>query len=76
MMKFTRTIKGFQAEVLTIENGEQVNKIVTVAESNENKAKKEIKKSFENCLILSMNEVSEKRTMSLDDFMKYSTIEE
>ena len=76
-MKFTRTITSFHAKVIMIdENGQQKQGEIVLFEKNEAKARKAILKEFKNCLILECYPVTEKRSMSVEDFIKYSTVEE
>ena len=49
MVKFTRTLTYYKFTCLVNENGEPKEKVFNVTESNENKAKKELLKSVENC---------------------------
>ena len=76
-MKFTRTFRSFHANVILLdENGEQKQTKIVLFESNEAKARKAILKEFKNCLILECYPVIEKRSMSVEQFIKNSTVEE
>lgn len=74
MVKFTRTLTYYKFTCLVNENGEVKEKVFNVTESNEAKAKKELLKSVDNCLIMETEEVKEKREMSLDEFIANSHI--
>lgn len=76
MVKFTRTLSYYKFTCLVNENGEPEEKVFNVTESNENKAKKELLKSVENCLIMKTEEVKEKREMTLDEFIVNSHVVE
>lgn len=74
MVKFTRMLTYYKFTCLVNENGEVKEKVFNVTESNEVKAKKELLKSVDNCLIMETEEVKEKREMSLDEFIANSHI--
>lgn len=74
MVKFTRALTYYKFTCLVNENGEVKEKVFNVTESNELKAKKELLKSVDNCLIMETEEVKEKREMSLDEFIANSHI--
>lgn len=74
MVKITRTLTYYKFTCLVNENGEVKEKVFNVTESNELKAKKELLKSVDNCLIMETEEVKEKREISLDEFIANSHI--
>lgn len=74
MVKFTRMLTYYKFTCLVNENGEVKEKVFNVTESNELKAKKELLKSVDNCLIMETEEVKEKREMTLDEFIANSHI--
>ena len=76
MVKFTRTLTYYKFTCLVNENGEAKEKVFSVTESNVNKARKELLKSVSNCLITKIDEVKEKREMTLDDFIANSQVVE
>jgi hypothetical protein len=76
MVKFTRTLTYYKFTCLVNENGEAKEKVFNVTESNENKARKELLKSVNNCLVMKTEEVKEKREMTLDEFIANSHVVE
>ena len=76
MVKFTRTLTYYKFTCLVNEGGEAKEKVFNVIESNENKARKELLKSVNNCLVMKTEEVKEKREMTLDEFIANSHVVE
>lgn len=76
MVKFTRILTYYKFTCLVNERGEIKEKVFNVIESNENKARKELLKSVNNCLVMKTEEVKEKREMALDDFIDNSHVVE
>ena len=76
MVKFTKVLTYYKFTCLVNENGEVKEKVFNVTESNENKARKELLKSVNNCLVIKTEEVKEKREMTLDEFIANSHIVE
>lgn len=75
-MKFTRALTYYKFTCLVNENGEAKEKVFNVTESNESKARKELLKSVNNCLVMKTEEVKEKREMTLDEFIANSHVAE
>lgn len=76
MVKFTKTLTYYKFTCLVNENGEPKEKVFNVTESNESKARKELLKSVNNCLVMKTEEVKEKRKMTLDEFIANSHVVE
>lgn len=76
MVKFTRTLTYYKFTCLVNEGGEAKEKVFNVTETNENKARKALLKSVNNCLVMKTEEVKEKREMTLDDFIANSHVVE
>lgn len=76
MVKFTRILTYYKFTCLVNENGEVREKVFNVTESSEAKAKKELLKSVDNCLIMKTEEVKEKREMTIDEFIDNSHVVE
>lgn len=76
MVKFTRMLTYYKFTCLVNENGELKEKVFNVTGINEVKARKELSKIVENCLIMKTEEVKEKREMTLDEFIANSHVVE
>ncbi len=78
MVKYiTRTITGFEFNVIyrDLVTGEMIESIVTVEGTNKEKVQKTISNQYAgNGIVTCIRAVSEKRRISIDDFIRYSTV--
>lgn len=70
----TRTVKGTTAQVMTIENGQQAIREISVTETKEKPVKREIKKALKgrDFLILSTKQFERKYFIDDETFFKYA----
>lgn len=70
----TRTVKGTTAQIMTIENGQQAIKEISVTETKEKPVKREIKKVLKgrDFLILSTKQFERKYFIDDETFFKYA----
>lgn len=70
----TRTVKGTTAQVMTIENGQQAIREISVTETKEKPVKREIKKVLKgrDFLILSTKQFERKYFIDDETFFKYA----